>query len=144
MRETRLEGEAAYLPGKKATKEAPGRPGTRNGKGGAPRGGGGARPPGKGGDKGAPGRAGPRSRKEGDRVKYGKHASTGGAQLAAKLPPKHRRGWGAVRQKRSQQKRPAPTRFAREATHAPLKRRFAASRWRAGGLRRADLSVKRL
>ena len=65
---------------------------------GAPTGGGGGLPARKEGDKGAPGLAGHRARKEGDRVRYGKHASRGGAQLAAMLPPEPRHGWVAARQ----------------------------------------------
>ncbi|MBQ7497122.1 MAG: hypothetical protein IJU00_04715 [Selenomonas sp.] len=58
---------------------------------------GGGLPARKEGDEGAPGLAGHRARKEGERVRYGKHASHGEAQLAASAAAEQRRGWGAVR-----------------------------------------------
>ena len=85
---------------------------------------GGGLPARKEGDKGAPGLAGHRARKEGERVKYGKHARHGRAQLAAMLPPSTDMAGVLSGKKNSQQKRPA----------------VMAGRW----LRRANLSVKRL
>ena len=91
---------------------------------GDPTGVGGGLPARKEGDKGAPGLAGYRARKEGERVRYGKHARHGRAQLAAMLPPSTDMAGVLSGKKNSQQKRPA----------------VMAGRW----LRRANLSVKRL